>query len=55
MQSMVFIVHPRWLAAKTLKVLAASQRGRKINAIDCIYSKLPSDDEYLIYLKHVKE
>ena len=26
-------------------VLAASQRGCTINAIDCMYSKLPAEDE----------
>ena len=29
----------------TLIVLAASQRGCMINAIDCLYSKLPPEDE----------
>ena len=29
----------------TLIVLAASQRGCTINAIDCMYSKLPPDGE----------
>ena len=29
----------------TLIVLAASQLGCMINAIDCMYSKLPADDE----------
>ena len=39
----------------TLIVLAASQSGCMINAIDCIYSKLPSDDELCIYSKHVQD
>ena len=29
----------------TLIVLAASQRGCMINALYCMYSKLPTDDE----------
>ena len=36
-------------------MLAASQRGCMINAIDCMYSKLPPEDEYLIYSKHVED
>ena len=36
-------------------VLAASQRGCMINATDCMYSKLPPEEEYLIYLKHVED
>ena len=39
------IAHPRWLAANTVKVLAASQRGCMINAIDCMYVKLAPEDE----------
>ena len=35
--------------------LAASQRGCTINAIDCMYSKLPPEDEYFIYSKHVED
>ena len=38
---------PTWI------VLAASQRGWMINTTDCIYSKLPAEDEQLIYSKHV--
>ena len=34
-------------------VLAASQRGCMINAIDCVYSKLPPADEYFIHSKYV--
>ena len=30
------------------------QRECMINAINCIYSKLPPDDELLIYSKHVE-
>ena len=51
MQPMVFIMHPCWLVANTIKVelelivLAASQIGCMINTIDCILSKLPPDDE----------
>jgi hypothetical protein len=26
-----------------------------INAIDCMYSKLPAEDEQLIYSKHVED
>ena len=50
---MAFIVHPRWLAANTIKVelLAASQRRCKIIAIDCMYSKLSADDEYNLFEK----
>ena len=51
---MAFIVHPRWLPAYTI-MLAASQRGCMINAIDCMYSKLPAEDEQLIYSKHVED
>ena len=51
MQSVVFIMHPR----STLTVLTASQRGCMINAMNCVYSTLPSDDEWLIYSKHVKD
>ena len=36
-------------------MLAASQRGYMINAIDCMYSKLSPEDEYLIYSKHVED
>ena len=36
-------------------MLAASQRGCMINATDCMYSKLPAEDEYLIYSKHVED
>ena len=39
----------------TLIVLAASQHGCMINAIDCMYSKLPAVDEQLIYSKHVED
>ena len=47
MQSVVFI---------TIRqiVLAASQRGFLINTTDCMYSKLPPEDEQLIYSKHVE-
>ena len=38
-----------------MNVLAASQRGCMINAIDCIYSKPPAEDEWLIYSKHVED
>ena len=43
MQSVAFIVH--LLSKWNLIVLAASQRGCTINAIDCMYSKLPAEDE----------
>ena len=36
-------------------MLAASQRGCMINAIDCMHSKLPPEDEQLIYSKHVED
>jgi hypothetical protein len=50
MESMVFIIYPHWLTADTMKVelylvLAASQRGYTINTIECMYSKLPHEDE----------
>jgi hypothetical protein len=35
-------------------MLAASQCGYMINAIDFMYRKLPAEDEYLIYLGHVE-
>ena len=38
-----------------IKVLAASQHGCTINTIDCMYSKLPPEDEQLIYSKHVED
>ena len=41
--------------SSTLIVLAASQRGCMINATDCMYSKLPAEDEQLIYSKHVED
>jgi hypothetical protein len=34
-------------------MLAASQRGCTINTTDCMYSKLPPEDEQLIYSKQV--
>ena len=34
---------------------AASQRGCTINAIDCMYSKQPPEDEWLNYSKHVED
>ena len=39
----------------TLIVLAASQRGCTINAIDRIHSKLPTEDEQLTNSKHVED
>ena len=36
-------------------MLAASQRGCMINAIDCMYSKLHPEDELLIYSEHVED
>ena len=39
----------------TLIVLACSQSGCTINAIDCMYSKLPPEDEQFIYSKHVED
>ena len=41
--------------ASNLIVLAASQHGCMINAIDCMYSKLSPEDEQLIYSKHVED
>ena len=38
----------------TLIVFTASQRGRTIHIVYCIYSKLPPEDEYLISSKHVE-
>ena len=35
--------------------LTSSQRGYIINVIDYIYSKMPPDDEQLIYSKHVED
>ena len=42
-------------AGGTLIILAASQHGCIINAIDCMYSKLPPGDEQLIYSKHLED
>jgi hypothetical protein len=39
----------------TLIMLVASQCRCMINTICCIYSKIPPDDEQLIYSKHVQE
>ena len=39
----------------TLIVLAASQRGCTINTVDCMYSKLPTEDEQFICSKHVED
>jgi DNA-binding transcriptional regulator YhcF (GntR family) len=36
-------------------VLAASQHGCMINTTDRMYSKLPPEDEQLIYSKHVED
>ena len=36
-------------------MLAANQRGCMINAIDCMYSKLPPEDEWLNTSKHVED
>jgi hypothetical protein len=36
-------------------VLAASQRRYRINTICCIYSKIPPDDEWLIYSKNAED
>ena len=36
-------------------MLAVSQQGCMINATGCMYSKLPTDDEQLIYSKHVED
>ena len=52
MQSMVFIMHDQ---GPTLTVLAASQHGCTMNTTDCIYCKLPADNEWLIYSKHVED
>jgi hypothetical protein len=59
MQSMGFIMHPCCLAANTISstliMLTASQRGCTINTIYCTYSKLPTEDEQFIYMKHVED
>jgi hypothetical protein len=57
MPHMVFTIHLREIAAKTLIVLAASRRRFMVNIICCIqvHSKLPPDDEDLIYSKHVDD
>jgi hypothetical protein len=44
---------PHVLAANTF-VLGASQYGCTINAIYCMYSKLPAEDEQFIYSKRVE-
>ena len=49
MQHMVFIMHLCWLAANTNRANVDAM----INTIRCIYSKIPPDDEQLIYSKHV--
>ena len=36
-------------------MLAASQHGYMINATDCMYSKLPAEDEWFICSKHVED
>ena len=36
-------------------MLAASQHGWMINAIDGMYIKLPAEDEEVIYSKHVED
>jgi hypothetical protein len=41
--------------ARTLIVPATNQRRCMINAICCVYSKLPPDDEQLICSKHVED
>ena len=35
--------------------IPASRRGCTINAVDCMYSKLPPGDEWLIYSKHLED
>jgi hypothetical protein len=56
MQSVVFIVHPRWLAGQHDQGGTwASHRGCTINAIDYMYSKLPPEDEWLTYSEHVED
>jgi len=37
------------------KMLAVNQRRCMINTIWCTYSKIPPDDEWLIYSKHVED
>ena len=48
---------PNDVAANTIKliVLAGSHRGCKVNATDCVYIKLPPEDEQFIYSKHVED
>ena len=48
-------IKTRYILRSTLIVLAASQRGCTINAVDCMYSKLSPEDEQLIYSKHVED
>ena len=36
-------------------MLPSSQRECMINAIECMYSKLPPEDEHLIFSKHVED
>jgi hypothetical protein len=54
MRHMVFILHLRWLAASTIRVLAASQLRCMKVTICCICSEIPAVDEELIYSKHVE-
>jgi len=48
MQHMAFIMRLRWPAASTIRV--DSDR-----ASSCIYSKIPPDNEQLIYSKYVQD
>ena len=41
--------------SSTLIVLAASQHGCTINTVDCMYSKLHTEDEQFICSKHVED
>ena len=43
------------MSSTLIILLAASQRGCMINATDCMYSKLPAEDEQLICSKHVED
>jgi hypothetical protein len=43
------------MLSSTLIELSAIQRGCTINAIDCMYSKLPPEDEQLIYSKYIED
>jgi hypothetical protein len=53
--SIYFNNYPLHVSCSNFIVLAASQRGCMINAIYCMYSELPSEDEQLVYSKRVED